>query len=290
MEGRSQLLCGERRDNSCLVHVWGFGLARLWYSMVIALISHKIPVMAPLTSRRNFLVSSGKAGLGIYLGSTLLSSCSTAAKVTSNKYNTGFQQQPLPYGYDALNEAIDAKTMEIHYTKHAAGYANNLQDAAKAEGVDMNKPLEEALRRISKFSAKMRNNAGGHYNHELFWQNMSSKNDTRPQGTLATAIDSSFGSFDAFKKEFGDAGAGRFGSGWAWLVMDNDKRLRIGSTPNQDNPLMDVSDLKGFPLMGLDVWEHAYYLRYQNKRADYIANWWKVVNWDYIADRYQSVV
>lgn len=208
----------------------------------------------------------------------------------SSKYVTGFQQQPLPYSYNALSEAIDGTTMEIHYTKHAAGYATNLQDAVKAEGVDMGKGLEDLLGRVSKYSSKMRNNAGGHYNHELFWKVMSPKNDTKPEGKLASALESSFGSFDAFKTQFSDAGKNRFGSGWAWLVVDNDKRLRIGSTPNQDNPLMDVAEIKGFPILGLDVWEHAYYLRYQNKRPDYIANWWKVVNWDYVQDRYQSVL
>lgn len=246
--------------------------------------------MASLTSRRDFIIHSGKAGLGICLGSTILSACGTTAKVRSSKYATGFQQQPLPYSYNALSEAIDGTTMEIHYTRHAAGYAANLQDAAKAEGVDMGKGLEEVLSRISKYSPKMRNNGGGHYNHELFWKCMSPRADGRPEGKLASAIDSSFGSFDAFKTQFSDAGKNRFGSGWAWLVVDNDKRLRIGSTPNQDNPLMDVAEIKGFPLLGLDVWEHAYYLRYQNKRPDYIANWWKVVNWDYVQDRYQSVL
>ena len=246
--------------------------------------------MAPYTSRRDFLLNSGKAGLGLCIGSTILSACGTAAKVSSSKYTTGFQQQPLPYSYNALNEAIDGTTMEIHYTKHAAGYATNLQDAAKAEGVDTTKSLEDLLGRVSKYSSKMRNNAGGHYNHELFWKVMSPKGDATPSGKLADAINSSFGSFEGFKTQFSDAGKNRFGSGWAWLVVDGDKRLRIGSTPNQDNPLMDLSELKGFPVMGLDVWEHAYYLRYQNKRPDYIANWWKVVNWDYVQDRYQSVL
>ncbi|HTM92871.1 MAG TPA: superoxide dismutase [Flavisolibacter sp.] len=245
--------------------------------------------MAPLSSRRDFIINSGKAGLGLYVGSTLLSSCSSA-KVLTGKTNTGFQQTPLPYSYNALNEAIDATTMEIHYTKHAAGYATNLQAAAKNENVDMSKPLEEVLRRISKYSTAMRNNGGGHYNHELFWKSMSPKNDQKPFGKLAVAIDESFGSFDTFKTEFSDAGKNRFGSGWAWLIVDGDKKLRISSTPNQDNPLMDVAEIKGFPLLGLDVWEHAYYLRYQNKRPDYIANWWKVVNWDFIQDRYQSLI
>jgi Fe-Mn family superoxide dismutase len=246
--------------------------------------------MAPFKSRRDFIISTGKAGLGVYLGSTLLSSCSAVKKVISSKYTTGFQQQPLPYAYNALNEAIDAQTMEIHYSKHAASYATNLNDAAKAEGVDAGKPLEDVLNRISKYSVKMRNNAGGHYNHELFWKCMSPNGGNQPTGQLAAAITSSFGSFDAFKTQFSDAGKNRFGSGWAWLIVDADKRLRIGSTPNQDNPLMNVADIKGFPLLGLDVWEHAYYLRYQNKRADYIGAWWKVVDWNYINDRYQSVL
>lgn len=243
-----------------------------------------------LTSRRDFILTSGKAGLGLIAGSTILQACSTAAKVSSSKYTTGFQQQPLPYAYNALTEAIDAPTMEIHYTKHAAAYAANLQKAASAEGIDTTKSLEDVLRKVSKHSTTVRNNGGGHYNHEMFWQSMSPKGGGTPGGKLADAINSSFGSFDAFKTQFSDAGKNRFGSGWAWLIMDNDKKLRIGSTANQDNPLMDVADFKGFPLLGLDVWEHAYYLRYQNKRADYIANWWKVVNWNYIQDRYQSVL
>ncbi len=246
--------------------------------------------MTPLTNRRDFIVRTGKAGLGLWIGSSILSSCKATAKLGSDKHATGFTQQPLPYSYSALNEAIDATTMEIHYSRHAASYATNLQDAARAEGVGTDKQLEEVLRRISRYSTKMRNNGGGHYNHEMFWKCMSPNAPSGPSGNLAAAINSSFGSYDAFKTQFSDAAKNRFGSGWSWLVIDNDKRLRITSTPNQDNPLMDVADMKGFPLLGLDVWEHAYYLRYQNKRPDYIANWWKVVNWNYVADRYQSVL
>jgi Fe-Mn family superoxide dismutase len=247
--------------------------------------------MAPLTSRRDFVIKSGKAGLGLYFGSGVLaSSAAAAAKVHSPKFDTGFQQTPLPYAYNALDAAIDATTMEIHYTKHAAGYATNLQNAAKKEGIDMTKPVEDVLRNVSKYSTAVRNNGGGHYNHELFWKSMAPNGAGKPSGPLASAIDSSFGSFETFKTQFSDAGKNRFGSGWAWLIVDSDKKLRIGSTPNQDNPLMDISELKGFPLLGLDVWEHAYYLRYQNKRPDYIANWWKVVNWNFIQDRYRSVV
>lgn len=239
------------------------------------------------------MTTTGKAGLGLWatLGAApLVGSCGVLGKVTGSNATTGFKQDPLPYSYGALNDAIDATTMELHFTKHAAGYATNLQDAAKAEGVDMNKPLEDVLRNISKYSAKMRNNGGGHFNHELFWKIMEPNSSGKPTGKLAAAIDSSFGSFDAFKNQFTDAGKNRFGSGWAWLVLDADKKLRIGSTPNQDNPLMNVADIKGFPIMGLDVWEHAYYLRYQNKRPDYIAAWWKVVNWDFIQKRYDAAV
>lgn len=244
-------------------------------------------------NRRQFLAFTSKAGLGVVAtaaGGPLLSSCSVVQKVVPGNDRTGFSQDPLPYSYGALNEAIDATTMELHFTKHAAGYATNLQDAAKAEGVDMAKPLEDVLRNISKYSVKMRNNGGGHYNHELFWKSMSPKGGNAPQGNLAAAINKSFGSFDTFKTQFADAGKNRFGSGWAWLVLDGDKQLRIGSTPNQDNPLMNVADIKGYPLLGLDVWEHAYYLRYQNKRPDYINAWWKVVNWDFVQKRFDAAV
>lgn len=246
------------------------------------------------TSRRSFITSSARATLAVTAAITasgsMMEALATPSVRVGGKFNTGFQQDPLPYAYSALDKAIDAMTMEIHYTKHAAAYSTNLLDAAKAEGVDTNKPLEELLVKISKYTAKMRNNGGGHYNHELFWKSMSPTSSEKPSGKLLTAIESSFSSFDSFKTQFGDAGKNRFGSGWAWLFIDGDKKLRIGSTPNQDNPLMDISDIKGFPVMGLDVWEHAYYLRYQNKRADYIANWWKVVNWDFVQKRFEGMV
>jgi Fe-Mn family superoxide dismutase len=245
--------------------------------------------MAP--TRRDFLLNSGKAGLGICIGSAWLASCSSAKKIIRNStYTTGFQQLPLPYSFNALNEAIDGTTMEIHYSKHAAGYAANLQDAAKAENADTTKPLEDLLENISKYSTKMRNNAGGHWNHEQFWKMMKPDGEKRAAGKLATAMEESFGSFEAFKNQFSDAAKNRFGSGWAWLIVDGDKKLRVASTPNQDNPLMDVAEIKGFPVLGLDVWEHAYYLRYQNKRPDYITAWWNVVNWDYVQSRYNSAI
>ncbi len=243
--------------------------------------------------RRDFLKNSLKGTLVVTIGTgtvgTFLESCSTAKNVAAiaTPFKTGFDQKPLPYKYDALENIIDAATMEIHYTKHAAAYSKNLKEAVQAEGIDASKSLEDILANISKYSAKMRNNGGGHYNHEMFWQCMRPKQtNNQPGGRLATAINAGFGSFTNFKMQFSDAGKNRFGSGWAWLYADNNKTLKIGSTPNQDNPLMNGSEVKGFPLLGLDVWEHAYYLKYQNKRADYIDNWWNVVNWDYVWQRY----
>lgn len=235
-------------------------------------------------SRRTFLKTTGiAAGIGITGIPSLVKSMPLAAA------GNAFTQQPLPYDYKALEPVIDAMTMEIHYTKHASAYAKNLADACAAEKVATGSArLEDLLHNISKYSAKMRNNGGGHYNHELFWQCMKPGTATKPEGSLAAAIDHSFGSFDAFKTQFTDAGKNRFGSGWAWLVLTADKKLAVGSTPNQDNPLMDISDLKGTPLLGLDVWEHAYYLRYQNKRPDYIANWWNVVNWEFVQKRFEQ--
>jgi Fe-Mn family superoxide dismutase len=238
-------------------------------------------------SRRSFIKTSGKAGIALGLSSTIFP---TLAKAFTNHNHQliPFTQQPLPYAYNALETAIDALTMEIHYTKHAATYAKNLADACTAESVDTKSmSLEGLMSKISKYSGKMRNNGGGHYNHELFWQSMTATAG-KPSSKLADAITKDFGSFEAFKTQFTDAGKNRFGSGWAWLVKGNDGKLIVGSTPNQDNPLMDVCELKGTPLLGLDVWEHAYYLRYQNKRPDYINAWWNVVNWNVVEKRFNS--
>jgi Fe-Mn family superoxide dismutase len=201
---------------------------------------------------------------------------------------TGFDQTPLPYAYNALEAAIDAMTMEIHYSKHAATYSKTLKEAAQAEKIDTSKPLEDVLKNVSKYSVKVRNNGGGHYNHELFWKSLSAKGEGKPSGKLLAAIEKDFSSFDAFKTQFGEAGKTRFGSGWAWLVVGAANKLVIGSTANQDNPLMDVSELKGKPLLGLDVWEHAYYLKYQNRRPEYIENWWKVVDWSAVQKRFEE--
>lgn len=237
--------------------------------------------MSHSSSRRNFVKTSGKAGLVIGLAAALPSVLRASATAAGE-----FQQQALPYMYNALEPAIDALTMEIHYTKHAASYAKSLGEACVAEGVNTSsKTLESVLRNISKYSVKMRNNAGGHYNHEMFWQTMKPGGSAIPSGQLGNSIIQSFGSFEAFKAQFADAAKARFGSGWAWLMINSDNALAIVSTPNQDNPLMDVSEHWGKPLLGLDVWEHAYYLKYQNRRPDYINSWWNVVNWDVVAAR-----
>ena len=240
-------------------------------------------------SRRQFVANVGKATVAAGLATTVIPAL--AKNFSPRPLSIPYQQQPLPYAYNALEKAIDAQTMEIHYTKHAAAYAKNLSEAVAAENVDAkNIPLETLLSNISKYSAKMRNNGGGHYNHELFWQNMSPNSISQPSGKLFSSIENNFGSFEAFKNQFNDAAIKRFGSGWAWLVLNADKKLIITSTPNQDNPLMDISDVKGLPVLGLDVWEHAYYLRYQNKRADYIGNWWNVINWNFVEKRFEDFV
>lgn len=246
------------------------------------------------THRRDFLINSVKGTLAASMGAgmigSFLESCSPAKSVLRSPFTTGFDQKPLPYKYDALENVIDATTMEIHYTKHAAAYSKNLKDAVKAENIDATRSLEDILAGVSKYSAKVRNNGGGHYNHEMFWQSMRPKqNNNMPSGRMLSAIEKDLGSFANCKTLFSDAAKNRFGSGWAWLYLDANKTLKIGSTANQDNPLMNVSDIKGFPVLGLDVWEHAYYLKYQNKRADYIDNWWNVVNWEYVQQRYVSI-
>jgi superoxide dismutase, Fe-Mn family len=240
------------------------------------------------SNRRKFIADSAKAGIAVTAAS-LVSDRLFAAVTNQFSPYTSFDQTPLSYAYNALEPVIDAMTMEIHYSKHAAAYAKNVKEAAQAEGVDATKPIEEVLAKVSKYTPKMRNNAGGHFNHELFWKSMKPNGETKPSGKLLAAIEKDFNSFDAFKTQFSDAAKTRFGSGWAWLVLTDDKKLKIGSTPNQDNPLMDIADLKGSPLLGLDVWEHAYYLHYQNRRPEYIENWWKVVNWDFVQNRFESI-
>lgn len=198
-----------------------------------------------------------------------------------------FTLPALPYAANALEPHIDAKTMEIHHGKHHNAYVTNLNNAIA--GTDAEKlSLEEINKNISKYPVAVRNNGGGHYNHSLFWTILGPNAGGAPTGALADAINATFGNFDEFKTKFAAAAAGRFGSGWAWLIVDGSKKLQITSTPNQDNPLMDVAEVKGTPILGLDVWEHAYYLHYQNRRPDYIAAFWNVINWSEVAKRFEA--
>jgi Fe-Mn family superoxide dismutase len=243
--------------------------------------------------RREFLKNTGKASVAIGLGTTVLNVQAAGNKSKHLGWSITYTQQPLPCAYNALEPMIDAMTMEIHYSKHAANYCKNLKEAAQAESADMKQPLEVLLGNISKYSVKLRNNGGGHYNHEMFWKCMRPKSENnKPSGDLLKALEDSFGNFENFKSQFTEAGKTRFGSGWAWLYMDASKKLKVGSTANQDNPLMDTpnQEHKGFPLLCIDVWEHAYYLKYQNKRADYIENCWKLVNWNYVESRFTSLI
>ena len=198
-----------------------------------------------------------------------------------------FELPALPYAPDALEPHIDKATMEIHHGKHHNAYVTNLNNAIAGTEAE-SKGLEEILANISKYAPAVRNNGGGHYNHDLFWKVIGPNAGGQPTGELADAINAAFGSFEDFKKKFSEAGATRFGSGWAWLSVGADGKLQVSSTPNQDNPLMDVADVKGTPILGLDVWEHAYYLNYQNRRPDYIAAFWNVVNWNEVAQNLKN--
>ena len=195
---------------------------------------------------------------------------------------------PLPYAYDALEPHLDEQTMRIHHDKHHGGYVNNLNAALEGKADLANLSVEDLLGKLSSvpeaIRTAVRNNGGGHANHTLFWELMTPGGAKKPDGALAKALDASFGGFDGFKEQFAKAGMGRFGSGWAWLVQDQGGKLAIESTPNQDSPLMEGKR----PLLGCDVWEHAYYLKYQNRRADYLAAWWNVVNWTLVAGRFKS--
>lgn len=195
--------------------------------------------------------------------------------------------QPLPYAFDALEPHIDAQTMQIHHDKHHQAYVDNLNKALAGTGGE-DKTLEELMANISAYPVAVRNNGGGHYNHTLFWSILGN-NGSKPTGALADAINSAFGSLDALMEKMNTAGTTRFGSGWAWLVVA-DGKLVVSSTPNQDNPLMDVAEVKGHPILGIDVWEHAYYLKYQNRRPDYLKAIWNVINWDAVDARYKAAL
>jgi Fe-Mn family superoxide dismutase len=198
-----------------------------------------------------------------------------------------FTLPQLPYSYDALEPTIDAATMQLHHSKHHQAYVDKLNEGVSEDPSLANLSLEQILAGISGQPKKVRNNGGGHWNHSFFWETMQS-GGVRPAGRLAEAIDQSFGSFSAFKTKFNEAGVGQFGSGWVWLIVDEKGDLAVTATPNQDNPLMDDVPVKGTPILGNDVWEHAYYLKYNNRRADYLAAWWDVVNWQKVAERYEA--
>jgi Fe-Mn family superoxide dismutase len=239
-------------------------------------------------SRRKFLQNTLTATAAFTIGAPLLNAQQLFGSTQKNLVTTAsgesqFSQIKLPYAYSALEPSIDALTMEIHYSKHHAAYIKNVNDAILAEKITFNSE-KDFFEKASKLSAKARNNGGGAYNHNFFWESMSPYSSKMPKGKLAEAINASFGSFDKFKEAFTQTASTIFGSGWAWLIL-SDGKLKITSTPNQDNPLMDVAKEKGEPLLALDIWEHAYYLKYQNKRADYIKGFWEIINWDKVAQR-----
>jgi superoxide dismutase, Fe-Mn family len=197
-----------------------------------------------------------------------------------------FTLPPLPYSFDALEPHIDAQTMQIHHDKHHQAYVDNLNKAI-AGTPNENKSLEELVASAGSISPAVRNNGGGHWNHSFFWEILGPKSGGQPNGKLADAINQTFGSLDALKEKVNTAGATRFGSGWAWLLV-KDGKLEVSSTPNQDNPLMDVAEVKGTPILGIDVWEHAYYLKYQNRRPEYLTNIWNVINWNKVAEHFEK--
>lgn len=247
-------------------------------------------------SRRDFIKKSATLIIGSLTASSILNSAFASGKFADsifiNPDGGKFSLPALPYGYDALEPHIDKMTMEIHHGKHHKAYVDNLNKALDALGKNAleDQSFEHIFDKIEKLPDAVRNNAGGHYNHSLFWTLMTPKGSAEPKGKLAEDIKAGFGSFEEFKKQFSDAAMKRFGSGWAWLVKTKKGKLVITSTANQDNPLMnsDSVEAKGTPILALDVWEHAYYLKNQNRRADYIASWWNVVNWETAEGLYEG--
>jgi superoxide dismutase, Fe-Mn family len=238
--------------------------------------------------RRKFVKSVGLLTAAAYVGPKVFGNDQVTVKSAGIEGPPAPEFPPLPFAYNALEPYIDARTMEIHYDKHHRAYYTNFIAAIKGTAVE-GITLKEVFSSISKQTDAIRNNGGGYYNHLFFWNNLGT-GSSGPSADLTAAITKSFGSFDKFKESFNTAAKTRFGSGWAWLYLNSDKNLAAGSTPNQDNPLMDISALKGTPILTLDVWEHAYYLKYQNKRADYIEAFWNVVNWDEVNRRYQQAI
>jgi Fe-Mn family superoxide dismutase len=238
--------------------------------------------------RRKFVKSVGFITAAAYVSPKVIGNNQITVSTSGNEGAPAPEFPALPYAYDALEPYIDARTMEIHYDKHHRAYFTNYVNAIKGTPLE-GMAVTDVFASISKQPDAIRNNGGGYYNHIFFWNNLAAKS-AGPSADLSASIAKSFGSFDKFKEAFGTAAKTRFGSGWAWLYLNSDKSLAIGSTPNQDNPLMDISTLKGTPLLTLDVWEHAYYLKYQNKRADYIDAFWNVVNWEEVNKRYSAAL
>lgn len=239
--------------------------------------------------RRNFFKSAGAGALSVIFAEKLSGAGITKTNSIMEQSNSNRILFPgLPYAYDALEPWIDARTMEIHYDKHHRAYFNNFLAAIKGTPAE-NMSAEEILKNISAYPDAVRNNGGGYYNHILFWNNMI-KGQATPSSFMVKELESAFGSFDKFKEMFSTSAKTRFGSGWAWLYLAQDKKLAIGSTPNQDNPLMDLSPVRGIPLLTIDVWEHAYYLKYQNRRPEYVDNFWNVVNWADVESRYKKAL
>ena len=246
--------------------------------------------------RRSFIKNmpfAASASLTIIGCSPALAKTASENSLSNNKNSKtimAFELPALSYATTALEPHIDAKTMEIHHDKHHAAYVTNLNAAVATDANAQGKSLEELIANISKYSPAIRNNGGGHWNHSMFWQILAPKAGGEPTGAIGDAIKSTFGSFDEFKKQFSQAGMTRFGSGWAWLSVDANKKVVVSSTPNQDHPLMDIAEKKGTPVLGLDVWEHAYYLHYQNRRADYVAAFFNLINWDEVNRRYKAAM
>jgi Fe-Mn family superoxide dismutase len=238
--------------------------------------------------RRNFVRSVGFGAAALFLGKRTLSAGFKTKGQTDMNLPAPLVFPALPFAYDALEPYMDARTVEIHYDRHHRAYFNNLVNAVKGTPME-SMSIEDIFKSVSTRGDAVRNNGGGYYNHMLFWNNLA-KGTSSPSPELKTAIDKTFGSIDKFKETFNNAAKTRFGSGWAWLYLGTDKTLAVASTPNQDNMLMDLSPVKGIPLLTLDVWEHAYYLKYQNKRADYIDAFWNIVNWDEVNKRYRSSI
>jgi Fe-Mn family superoxide dismutase len=241
-----------------------------------------------IMERRKFFKSVGLLTAAAYIGPKVLGNQQTTAKATVIDGVPPVEFPPLPFAYDALEPYIDARTMEIHYDKHHRAYYTNFMSAVKETPLE-GKPLSDIFKTMSKQTDAVKNNGGGYYNHLFFWQNLR-KGTSGPSTELTAALSKAFGSVDKFKETFNNAAKTRFGSGWAWLYLGTDKNLAVASSPNQDNTLMDLSPVKGTPILCLDVWEHAYYLKYQNRRPEYIDAFWNVVNWDTVNKRYESAL